>query len=81
MVNLLTPPGLVPYKAYDRKSTRDPPDARTEPMLGALSAWIKTERGVQRVALEETSRGLGMPKGLTANLTVSLVESTTSIFH
>ncbi len=26
MSNLLTPPGLVPYKAYDQRSTRNPPD-------------------------------------------------------
>ena len=28
MSNLLTPPGLVPYKAYDRRSNKDPPNAR-----------------------------------------------------
>jgi hypothetical protein len=81
MSNLLTPPGLVPYKAYDRKSTRDPPDARTEPMPGTLGAWIKTEKGIRRVTLEETSRGLGLQKGLATSPTVSLVENTTSIFH
>jgi hypothetical protein len=47
----------------------------------ANSAWIKTKKGIQRVTLEETSRGLGLQKGSATNPTVSLVENTTSIFH
>jgi hypothetical protein len=47
MSNLLTPLGLVPYKAYDQEFTRDPPDARTQPMPGALGIWIKAEKGVR----------------------------------
>ena len=81
MSNLLTPPGLVPTNLYDRTSTRNPPDARTDPMPEQAGAWIRTEKGVRRVSLDETSRGLGLPKEMVVHLTPSLLRNTTSLFH
>jgi hypothetical protein len=81
MSNLLTPPGLVPCRSYDRHSDRNPPDARTDPMPEQCRAWIHTEKGVQRLSLEETSRGLGILKDTEVPLSPSLLKNTTSLFH
>ena len=81
MSNLLTPPGLVSKKLYDRCYTRHPPDARTDPMPEQAGAWIRTENGVRRLSLDETSRGLGLPKEMTGHLSPSLLRNTTSLFH
>jgi hypothetical protein len=81
MSNLLTPPGLVPYKAYDRRTTRTVPNARTDPMPGHFGAWIETEKGIRRLMPEETSKGLGSPKEAKTKLSASILKSTTSLFH
>jgi hypothetical protein len=44
-------------------------------------AWIRTEKGVRRLSLEETSRGLGLLKNMEVPLSPSLLKNTTSLFH
>jgi hypothetical protein len=63
MSNLLTPPGLVSCCDYATPPlTEHIPDARVHPMPNRPQSWIKTERGFRRLHLDETARGLGMPK-------------------
>jgi hypothetical protein len=81
MSNLLTPPGLVPQRSYDMQAKGDPPDARSQPMPSTVGAWIRTEKGIRQVSLEETSRGLGLPKDTCLKITAPLLEQTTSLFH
>lgn len=81
MSNLLTPPGLVSPKLYDRRSNRKVPQARTDPMPGHMGAWIETERGIRRLMPEETSNGLGAPKKNRTTLSASILQCTTSLFH
>jgi hypothetical protein len=50
-------------------------------MPSTVGAWIPTEKGIRRVSLEETSRGLGLPKDTVVKVTAPLLEQTTSLFH
>lgn len=50
-------------------------------MPSTVGAWIRTEKGIRRVSLEETSRGLGLPKDTGVKITAPLLEQTTSLFH
>jgi hypothetical protein len=50
-------------------------------MLGSTGAWIRTEKGIRRVTLEETARGLGLTKELNLDVTPSLIAHSTSVFH
>lgn len=82
MSNLLTPPGLFKPHTYVANRTGDP-IAWAEPMPAKPRAFIQTEVGSQRLLLEETARGVGLPKewGLELKmLQEGLLEWTTSIF-
>jgi hypothetical protein len=61
MSNLLTPPGLVPSRMYDRRSVLTVPHSRLDPMPSHLGAWVETEKGIRRLMPDETSKGLGAP--------------------
>jgi hypothetical protein len=81
MSNLLTPPGLVPVRMYDRRTDRTAPNSRLEPMPSHMGAWVETERGIRRLMPEETSKGLGAPKEERTTLSASILKCTTSLFH
>jgi hypothetical protein len=50
-------------------------------MPGGMGSWIKTEKQIWQVNLEEMSWGLGLPKKLEKPLPVSLLNNTNSILH
>ena len=81
MNNLLTHPGLVHHKAHDRRSTRAVPNTRTEPIQSHYWAWIKTEKGIRRLVLKETRKGLGSRKEAKTNMLASILKCTTILFH
>jgi hypothetical protein len=83
MSNLLTPPGLVRFSAYGVPPSTAP-NARDEPMPSTPGAWIRTEKGTRRLQLEESARGLGVPKEWNLDpraLSASVLLATTSVFH
>jgi hypothetical protein len=44
-------------------------------------SWIRTENGIRRITPEETSHGLGFPKGTRVTHSTSLLRNTTSLSH
>jgi hypothetical protein len=83
MGNLLTPPGLVRKSAYCQLEIDSPMDT-LDPMPSYPGAWIKTERGHRRLLMEETARGLGVPKEWQLDsdkLSGGTLQRTTSLFH
>jgi hypothetical protein len=50
-------------------------------MPSTVGAWIRTEKGIRQVSLEETSWGLSLPKDTVVKVTAPLLEQTTSLFH
>ena len=83
MGNLLTPPGLLPQKIYCDLPF-DSPRVDLDPMPCFPGAWVKTDQGHRRLLLEETARGLGVPKGWNldqSKLTGGTLLRTTSLYH
>jgi hypothetical protein len=84
MSNLLTPPGLLAWQKGRYGGPTNAPDARIEPMLDHVGAWIRTERGSRRLLPVELARGLGVPKEWELSedgLTDSVLKQTTSALH
>ncbi len=83
MSNLLTPPGLVDWKAHIRTPglAEKALDVLIHPMPAVPGALIKTEKGVRRVTPQEVGCGMGLPKGDDSPITPALLERTTSVFH
>ena len=84
MNNLLTPPGLIPYRRrlYEPEYRGFAPDSHTAPMPSLPGQYIQTEKGIRRLLPEEFARGLGIPKtwDLRDIKTNELIQ-TTSLFH
>jgi hypothetical protein len=78
MSNLLTPPGLL--------RVRHDPHIKLglDPLLEAMpcrpGVWIRSKRGARRLQPDEVARGLGLPKDPDVDLSMDLIERSTSVF-
>ena len=86
MQNLLTPKGLRPRRKQPAPPTQlhQVPRFDHDPMPSTPMGWFMDGDGPRQLLLEETARGLGLPKSRDVPpqaLTPHLLHNTTSVFH
>jgi hypothetical protein len=83
MSNLLTLSGLLRGRGtvYLDHAYHAAPNSATEPMPGKVGGLFRTDRGVRHLNLDETGRGLGLPKDCNPDLTDKALYRTTSVSH
>jgi hypothetical protein len=81
--NLLTPSGLLRGRGtvYLDQAYHAAPNSATEPIPGKVGGLIRTDRGIRCLNLDETGRGLGLPKDCNTDLTEKTLCRTTSVYH
>jgi hypothetical protein len=78
MSNLLTPPGLLRTQIYPHIKLG------LDPILAAMpcrpGVWLRSKKGARRLQPDEVARGLGLPKDPDVDLSMDLLERSTSVF-
>jgi hypothetical protein len=78
MSNLLTPPGLLCTWNYPHSKLGLDPIHEAMPCCPGV--WIRSKKGSRRLQPDEVARGLGLPKDHDVNLSMGLLERSTSVF-